>query len=244
MKKLFTKLRSINVITYIFAAMLIFLLLFGPLEPYELAIGWGFNPIENPVLAQIIGYANIALIIAGAIIVYAIIFPLLRLILRRIGAYISIFFVCIRSGAKMKLKRLPLASLLRVSAKGDIYIKANGESIHVHFIDVVGRARIFTLIDDKKYDICKTVPDRIKGFAFGFRAGGVMVANSKPYKSRSFSFPDFQEKDGKHIIVIDPAPMEIRYVDGSVTRHLYSAYSIGNIVFYELSDLLKLLKRI
>ena len=101
MKKLFTKLRNTSVITYVFVATLVFLLLFGPLEPYELAIGWGFSPAENPVLAQIIGYSNIALIIAGAIIVYAIMFPMLRLILRRIGAYISIFFVCIKAGAKM-----------------------------------------------------------------------------------------------------------------------------------------------
>lgn len=241
--KILARIRRTSIITYLFIVFLIFMLLFGPLDPYEFAIGWGFSPLENPVLAQIIGYGNIALIVIGTVIIYSILFPFIRLVLRRIRAYVLLLAACIKTKSKMRLMRFPYASVISVGSRGDILIKTSDEKIHIHFIDVIGRARIFTLVDGKTYDICKTVPDRLKGYSFGFRAGGVMIEKSKPHRSRSFAFPEFSDKDGKHIIVVDPLPMEVRYIDGSVSRPLYSGYSAGDIVFYELRDLLKLLER-
>ncbi|MBE6607848.1 MAG: hypothetical protein E7633_04785, partial [Ruminococcaceae bacterium] len=80
----------------------------------------------------------------------------IRFVFKRIKWYIKLFVVCSKEGYKFKLKRLPLASFFGVKAKEDVCITRGGEKYFIHFIDVIGRARVFTLIDGRTYNVSKT----------------------------------------------------------------------------------------
>ena len=60
---------------------------------------------------------------------------------------------------------------------------------------------------------------------------------------RQKTIPEFDKNDGKHIIMLDPPTMDVRYID-NITKPLFSGYSIGNITYYEAKDFIKLLKRV
>lgn len=171
------------------------------------------------------------------------IFPsFIRFAFKRIKCYIKLFAVCSKEGYKFKLKRPPFASLIGMKIKEDICITRGDEKYLIHFIDVVGRARVFTLIDDKIYDVSKTAADNASITPmFDARltsAKRVILDGSKQ------TIPEFDPSIGAHIIILDPLPMEVRYIDGAASKSLFSGYSVGNITYYEAKDFIKLLKRV
>ena len=161
---------------------------------------------------------------------------------KRIKFYIMLSSVCSKEGCKFKLKRLPFVSLFGVKYREDICITRGDKKYLIHFIDIVGRAMVFTLIDDKTYDVSKTAADNASITPmFDMRlnsAKRVILDGSKQ------TIPEFDKNDGEHIIILDPLPMEVRYIDSSVPKPLFSGYSIGNITYYEAKDFIKLLRRI
>ncbi|MBE6607849.1 MAG: hypothetical protein E7633_04790 [Ruminococcaceae bacterium] len=177
----------------------------------------------------------------AAVLVF--VFPsFIRFVFKRVKCYSSLFAVCSKEGYKFKLKRFPLASFFGVKAKEDVCITRGGEKYFIHFIDVIGRARVFTLIDGRTYNVSKTAANGATItplFDMSFSsAKRVILDGSKN------TIPEFDKNDGKHIIIVDPLPMEVRYIENNVPKPLFSGYSIGNITYYEAEDFIKFLKRI
>ena len=151
------------------------------------------------------------------------------------------FFTSVRLKFKFKLKRLPLASLFGVKSKEDICIICGDKKYLIHFVDVVGRARVFTLIDDRTYEVSKTGSGDISQMPLG--AARIVSTDRVILKGRRKRIPEFDENAGEHIILLDPPTMEVRYID-SIPKPLFSGYSVGNITYYEAKGFIKLLKRI
>ena len=249
MKKLFEKMKSVSIITYLFIAFLVWLFIFAPLDASDYYLNSNIPLTETPIVAQILGYGTIILFIALLITVYSFVFPLLRLITRRIGLYIRLHFTVARLGFKFKLKRIPLASLFGLRVKEDILIKNKEKTFCIHFIDVVGRARVFSIVNENEYNVARTTPDAPKSIGAAYYGGASgaklsAVMSSTISSGKTMKFPKFDTSVGEHIIIIDPLPMEVRYIDGGVPKPLFSGYSAGNITYYEAKDFIKFLKRI
>jgi hypothetical protein len=234
--------KSISIITYFFVAFLVWLFIFAPLDASDYYLNSNIPLTETPIVAQILGYGTIVLFITLLITVYSFVFPLLRLMTRRIGLYIRLHFTAARLGFKFKLKRIPLTSLFGVKNKEDISIVCGDKKYLIHFVDVVGRARVFTLIDEKTYEVSKTGPGDTSKMPFG--AARLIATDRIILKGRRKKIPEFDKSVGEHIILLDPPTMEVRYIDGGVPKSLFNGYSVGNITYYEAKGFIGLLKRI
>ena len=245
--KLLNKIKSVSLLTYLVIAFSIWLLIFAPLDAYELHINSKIPLTENPIVVQIIAYVTIIIFIALLLTAYFWAFPLIRLVLGRIGVYFRLYFAAL--GFKFKLKRFPLASLFGVKIKEDILIKNSEKTFCIHFIDVVGRGRVFSILNANEYDISRTTPDAPKNLGASYYGGATgarlaVVLSSTIRKGETKKFPEFDPSTGEHIIMLDPLPMEVRYIDSSVPKPLFSGYSVGNITYYEAKDFIRFLKRI
>ncbi len=241
MKKLFEKMKSVSIITYFFIAFLVWLFIFAPLDASDYYLNSNIPLTETPIVAQILGYGTIVLFITLLITVYSFVFPLLRLMTRRIGLYIRLHFTAARLGFKFKLKRIPLTSLFGVKNKEDISIVCGDKKYLIHFVDVVGRARVFTLIDDRTYEVSKTGSGDVSQMPLG--AARIVSTDRVILKGCRKRIPEFDENAGEHIILLDPPTMEVRYIDGGVPKFLYGGYKIGNITYYEAGNFIDLLKK-
>lgn len=246
--RIWKKIKSVSIITYLFVAFLIWLLIFAPFDTYEFFLSSEIPWTETPVVAQILAYVTIILFIMLLLTVYFFAFPLMRFVLVRGFIYLRLFFVAFRLGFKIKNKRLPLASLFGLRIKEDICIKNKENTFCIHFIDVIGRARVFSIINENEYNMARTVPaapQRLGAAYYGGATGAKLsvVLSSTIHSGKTKKFPSFDENNENHIIILDPLPMEVRCVDHNVAKPLYSGYSVGNITYYETKDFIKLLKR-
>ena len=181
-----------------------------------------------------------------------ILFPIVLFLIKRISCYFSLWFVCKKNGLAFKLTRFPLASLWGISEKEDIKVSTSDENYCVHFIDMVFRARRgFTLINEKEYCIAEMRVE-MRGSGGGFIKGQycfpmVFAASSTPKAYTTYAFPDFDDSKGKHIIIVHPTPNHALYIDKICgkdgKREIYSGYSVGNITYYSIHGLKKLLDR-
>ncbi len=246
--KLWKKLRSVSLITYAFCAFLIWVLILAPFDTYEFFLSSKIPLTETPIVSQILAYVTIILFVSVLLTVYFFTFPLIRLVLLRVVVYFRLFGSALRLKFKFKIKRFPLASLFGIRTKEDVCI-ANKENVFcIHFIDVVGRARVFSIINESEYNIARTVPDVPKRLGAAYYGGATgaklsVVLSSTIHSGKTKKFPSFDENNGKHIIILDPLPMKARCVDDNVAKPLYSGYSVGNITYYETKDFIKFLKR-
>lgn len=169
-------------------------------------------------------------------------------VFKRIVIYFKLSFSCIKFKCKFRLKRFPLASIFKIREKEDILIKNKEKTFCIHFIDVVGRARVFSIVNENEYNIARTTPDVLKSMGAAYYGGASgaklsAVMSSTISSGKTMKFPKFDTSVGEHIIILDPLPMEVRYID-SIPKPLFSGYSVGNITYYEAKDFIKLLKRI
>ena len=248
LSKAWKKIKSVSIITYVFAVFLIWILIFAPLDTYEFFINSKIPLSETPVIAQILAYATIMTLVLLLLIAYFYAFPLVRFVLIRIAVYFRLCFASLKLKFKFKIKRFPLASIWWLRANEDICVKNKENTFCIHFIDVIGRARVFSLINQNEYSICRTVPDVPKRLGAAYYGGVTgakvsVVLSSSIDSGKTKKFPEFDTNKGKHIIILDPLPMEVRYIDG-VPKPLFSGYSVGNITYYEVKDFINLLKRI
>ena len=179
--------------------------------------------------------------LALAVVLVFVFASFITFVFKRIKCYIKLFAVCSKEGYKFKLKRPPFASLFGMKTKEDICITRGDDKYLIHFIDVVGRARVFTLIDDRTYDISKTAPGDVSKMPM--YDARLTSTERVILNGRQKTIPEFDENDGKHIIMLDPPTMDVRYID-NITKPLFSGYSVGNITYYEAKDFIKLLKRV
>lgn len=211
--------------------------IFGYLER-----GYEFEkiPLVVDTVERLTAWKNLVWLVL-AILLVLIFFSLIIFAFKRIKCYIRLCSVCSKEGYKFKLKRFPLASLFGVKNKEDISIICGDKKYLIHFVDVVGRARVFTLIDDRTYEVSKTGSGDISQMPLG--AARIVSTDRVILKGRRKRIPEFDENAGEHIILLDPPTMEVRYID-SIPKPLFSGYSVGNITYYEANGFIKLLKRI
>ncbi len=237
-----------------------FLTIFTVIAPYLLYLLFVFIAriveIANDIEYYILIFRSFALIglwITLFFVAWFFVLPVVLFVFRRMRCYFSLFFVCRKSGFKMKLKRLPFRSLFGPDSGGDIEITGSGESFALHFIDVVFRAhRGFNLISDKEYSIIKRAPSH-GIWGGGFNRGKFLFPIAVSYSSMPISytvrsFPEFDTQNSKHIIIVHPTPNHCVFTDRSAgeegTRPVYNGYSIGNVTYYSIHGFLKFLKRI
>ena len=197
-------------------------------------------PLVVDTVERLTAWKNLLWLVIAVLLVL-IFFSLIIFAFKRIKCYIRLCSVCSKEGYKFKLKRIPLASLFGVKNKEDICIICGDKKYLIHFVDVVGRARVFTLIDDKTYDVSKTAAGNVSKMPM--YAARLTSTERVMLNGRQKTIPNFDKSDGEHIIILDPPTMEVRYID-SIPKPLFSGYSVGNITYYEAKDFIKLLKRI
>ena len=211
--------------------------IFGYLER-----GYEFEkiPLVADTVERLTAWKNLLWLVL-AILLVLIFFSLIIFAFKRIKCYIRLCSVCSKEGYKFKLKRIPLASLFGVKNKEDICIICGDKKYLIHFVDVVGRARVFTLIDDKTYDVSKTAAGNVSKMPM--YTARLTSTERVMLNGRQKTIPNFDKSAGEHIILLDPPTMEVRYID-SIPKPLFSGYSVGNITYYEAKGFIKLLKRI
>ncbi len=203
---------------------------------------------EQPIISIIFSYSLFILFIPIVVISVMLLHTIFRYIFTRIGCYIALASASIKSGYKMKLGRPPFASLLGIKKKEDIRIISKDKTYCIHFIDIIGRNRVFTILDSEKYIVSKTVPDAPTGIN-PKRKGRTFSRMYASIKSCSIdedmhkSFPNFGNDGLVHIIFTDPIPMESVFIEDNVRKLLYSGYSVGNINYYERKQFAKFLCR-
>ncbi len=181
-----------------------------------------------------------------------ILIPIVLFLIKRISCYFSLWFVCKKNGLAFKITRFPFVSLWGISEKEDITISTSDETYCIHFIDMVFRARRgFTLISEKEYCIADM---RVEtgGYGGGFIKGSysfpmVIATSSAPKAYTTYAFPDFDDSNGKHIIIVHPTPNHALYIDKTSSedgkKEIYSGYSVGNITYYKANNFIKHLNR-
>ena len=173
-------------------------------------------------------------------------------ILSRIKNYFKICIFCLTRKGKIKISRLPFVSLFGMSTNGDIQISISGEKYIIHFIDILFKySREIVVINNSKYAIIKTLPDRIGAF-------GEKLADGKSYYNayrsvvigQSFSgmkikkFPKINQSDGVHIIIADPIPIRKSIILNSRKKNLDNGEQFGDFTSYTVKGFLKKVKRI
>ena len=218
------------------------------------AVVYFYVSLNSSMIAEILYNFRYVYIVAIAFPLFIVVFvfillPVLRFIFKRIACYFSLWFSCKMNKFKFKITRFPFASLYGIRVKEDIRIKNKDKTFCIHFIDIVGRGRVFSIVNANEYDIARTTPDAPKRLGAPYYGGvtGARIAvvlSSTINSGETRKFPEFDPSIGEHIIMLDPLPMEVRYVDGAASKSLFSGYSIGNITYYEAKDFIKLLKRV
>ncbi|MBP3333568.1 MAG: hypothetical protein J6M35_05925 [Clostridia bacterium] len=211
--------------------------------------GYEFEKIVGIMgLSSIKGLFNIILLVL-AVILFVRTYWFTSFVFKRIVLYFKLSVSCLKRRYKFGLKRFPLASLFGMRVKEDICIKNSKKTFCVHFVDVIGRGLIFSIVNGNEYDIATTVPDPPKRLGAAYYGGATgaklsVVMSSTIHSGETMKFPEFDPSIGEHIIILNPLPMEVRYIDSSVPKPLFSGYSVGNITYYEAKDFIKLLKRV
>ncbi len=242
------KLESIDV-TRLLIKSLIFFIIFPPIFFFLIRFILAVTSIvSDPYSLDLMFKSGYMLGIVILITIILVRYPLAIMIyaVKRISAYISISTTCTRSGHKMKLSRPIFASVFGIKSKADIQIATSEGLLFIHFVDFPIPARkSFTLINEKEYDIAKTLPKKPQ---ISFGRFFVHSTESEIYKDNIMQFPEFDHTLGRHIIVVHPVPSHCLFVDTESGENnlkpLYSGYTVGNLSYYSTHGLLRLLKRL
>ncbi len=248
-KNIFEKLKNANPLYFLFG--IIALILGVPLVVF---ISF-YASVEFPHFAEdfVRSFKALAVLGVGLLVLVALFFlvlPILLFVIKRINCYFSLWLMCRKNGKSFKIIRFPFASLFGVKQEEDIKISSSEETYCVHFIDLVFRARRgFTLINENEYCIAKMRSDT-RGLGGGFIKGQynfptVSSHSSVPKAYKTYTFPDFNDSKGKHIIIVHPTPNHCLFVDKTLgdkgIKPIYNGYNIGKIHYYSIRGFKKIL---
>ncbi len=103
------------------------------------------------------------IVLFGSILLFPFVLPILGYILGKIYLYLSLAFTGLVRGYRVRLTRLPLASLGGVGARADIVITTEQGTLHLRLLDIVFPfRRSFAANQNGEYSISPFIPYRVK----------------------------------------------------------------------------------
>lgn len=186
----------------------------------------------------------------------AFIIPVMIYVFKKISAYISLVFICIRRKYKFEIKRFPFASLKNMTSDGDIIIKSKGKVLHIHFIDIVfPHRRALTIPNEHEYVITSTRVSRISKRGGQWRPGMANMSGQRVvvFQATEHSLNEHSDKIKKlplitnekgveHILLISNIPVEMKCIGIEAGTTLTSGHKIGEMTFCGIGYLKKGLK--
>ncbi len=192
------------------------------------------------------------LIMLAVAICWFLICPLSLFVLGKLRCYISLFMVCLIRKYKIRITRIPFASLFRISKKEDIRITVGETEYCIHFIDTpFFLRRQIVIINENVYCITKQTPDSVTRMGYGVFDKGTFIgryvyaaASSETEWAGTKKFPAFSDVKGeKHVIMSSPKPIALKVVASNKFEDLYNGSNIGRLLYYSRKGFIKFLKR-
>ena len=183
---------------------------------------------------------------------WLVVFPLSFFLLGKIRCYLSLVFVCIIKRYKIRITRIPFASLFGISKKEDIRVTVGEIDYCIHFIDTpFFLRRQIVIINENLYCITKQTPDSVTRMGYGVFDKGTFVAryvyaaaSSETEWAGTKKFPEFSYVKGKkHVIMSSPKPIASKVVTINRFEDLYNGSNIGRLLYYSRKGFIKFLKR-
>ncbi len=194
------------------------------------------------------------LIVALFAILIIIILPFLIFLVKRIYTYVSLLFISLSKGYKIKMQRFPFSSLKGISSKEDISINTENGEVCLHFLDIIFPSkRAVTVPNDSEYAITPAYGKTVSKFAvvrgdvasygqsgtegrgqkFGvlMSSGHVLAKN----KDRIRSIPAVNIESQKHILIIQSVPVEMKKMKNGELVSLGNGESVGDFTFYDMN---------
>ncbi len=197
----------------------------------------------------------IAGILAVGVVAYFWLVPMLIYVFKKLYVYISLAWICMIKKYKFRMKRVPFASLGKLSESGDLTITTDEGTLHLHFLDVVfAYRRALTVPGPHEYVITPVTTGHVSkagGGAAGTHMGGgrravLRVTDHKILgnSDHSKAFPHVESRDGeKHLLILQSMPIQCTVLRGGVSAPLGSGDTVGAFTFYRVGQLKKGLKK-
>ena len=197
-----------------------------------------------------------AAIIAGFALTLILVLPVVIYLIRKIGFYVSVFFLCLFRRYRFRVTRLPFASLGGVSDKSDVEITPDEGTLCLHFVDIVfPYRRALTIPNSNEYVITSTSKGQVVREGGGstlprMQGGRTAVLRAKnrtldKNRDRSKKLPAVESAASmtKHVMLLATFPSESNYVQNGVSHPLTCGISVGNLTFISVRYLKKGLKK-
>ncbi len=229
----------------------IFLVLLWPLPLIWLAQLKGL--MRNGALWVTLGV--VAGILAACAVAYFWLIPMLVYFVKKVSVYMSLALICLFRKYKFRMKRIPFASLGKLSENGDISITTDEGTMHLHFLDIVfSYRRALTIPNEKEYVITPVTTGRVSkagGGAAGTHMSGqrravLRVTGHSIQESSDHcqAFPAIQDRDGeKHFVILQSMPIQATVLQSGAPVRLGSGQTVGRFTFYRIGQLKKGLKK-
>lgn len=118
----------------------------GDLFPFDFGDFWHFLAV--------------AAVFAG---LFAVLIPFFLYVGQKIYTYFSVWIFCKKKGARLKITRVPFASLFKVGKKPDMIIEMDGVTYHVIFADIVFKSRrLFMWLKEREFCISPVSPGPLR----------------------------------------------------------------------------------
>ncbi len=194
-------------------------------------------------------------ILAACVVAYFWLIPILIYFFKKVYVYMSLAFICLFKKYKFRMRRIPFASLGKLSENGDISITTDEGIMHLHFLDIIfSYRRALTVPNEKEYVITPVTTGRVSkegGAAAGTHMGGgrrsvLRVTGHSIQENRDHckAFPTIQERDGeKHFVILQSMPIQATILRSDVSVSLGSGQTVGRFTFYRIGQLKKGLKK-
>lgn len=201
---------------------------------------------------QVSWYAMILVLLFVLILFGKLIFSVFCYIIGKIKIYCYFALISICNGYKMRITRLPFASLRKMQGCGDIKICAKEKTYRIHFIDVVMKyRRIITVLNNETYAVSKVLPDELGVY------GATLVDGESFYnlyvsaiKSHSLwgnkikKFPRIEKNDRDiHIILICHPPISQNIIQKNSLKTLLDGEKLESYTYNSVKTFSKSLKQ-
>ena len=166
------------------------------------------------------------------------ILPMLCFFIGKPISYFDIWRICRKRGYSFRLHRIPFASLGGVGEKSDIEIQTKDKTLHIHLIDIpFPFLRMFLLSNDHEYCMHRSLPGKLRGFAFFVRSG---EQEMDPNNYTVYTIPEFPQNQTEfHYLVISPSYANSFYINGKSMSNITGECVVGNVTVCKMKVLKK-----
>lgn len=153
------------------------------------------------------------------------IFRFIRAFFMRVKLVRQIKKICKEQKHRLTVHRSPIASLFRLSKKTDLTIDAYTAIYHVKFFTALSHKKIYHFVDSHNYITYLKLY-----FALPFAAEASESLLFPSFRRFKPNIPELGEKE-KYILLFNPMPNDVTYVDKNGTRQVASNGSAVNQLY-------------